>query len=250
MPSYLWQNFLIDTQIQDQILQCLQELSDVFGIKKILEIWPGKWALTHHIVKYFDDVLLVEKDRTLLPHLQQFVSSATIVFEDILQYTIWKDTHRIVYGSLPYYISSPILHKFFVQHHYPCACFIVQKEFGEKIASMGRHKSYLRWLLNYRYDIKYIHTIPASAFNPAPRVQSCIITICSKDPIMSDDQFESLRILIEALGKFKRKTLSKSFKILGWEHITITWCQYQLPSDLAGYRLEQCTYNDIARMVV
>ena len=249
MPSYLWQNFLIDTQIQDQILQCLQELSDVFGIKKILEIWPGKWALTHHIVKYFDDVLLVEKDRTLLPHLQQFVSSATIVFEDILQYTIWKDTHRIVYGSLPYYISSPILHKFFVQHHYPCACFIVQKEFGEKIASHGKHKSYLRRLLNYRYQVEYIQTIPASAFNPVPKVQSCIISIHAKKALMSDDQFEVLRILIEALGKFKRKTLNKSFKLLGWESIVLWEHHYTLPSDLGSKRLEECDYDDIHRCV-
>ena len=250
MSSYLGQNFLIDISVQDNIITYLSQIKDKYHINHILEIGPGKGALTQHIIKHFDHITLVEKDQSLASHLKKFADQADIIYIDILDYNldqIQKDV--IIYGSLPYYITSPIIQKFFVQHDYSHGCFIVQKEFGEKIASHGKHKSYLRRLLNYRYQVEYIQTIPASAFNPVPKVQSCIISIHAKKALMSDDQFEVLRILIEALGKFKRKTLNKSFKLLGWESIVLWEHHYTLPSDLGSKRLEECDYDDIHRCV-
>jgi 16S rRNA (adenine1518-N6/adenine1519-N6)-dimethyltransferase len=250
MSSYLWQNFLIDSEIKNSIITLLKTIKDTHACHSILEIWPGKWALTQDIVQCFDDVLLVEKDKWLEHHLHRFDHKAKIVFCDILEYNIsWLNMDTIVYWSLPYYITSPIIQKFFVQHHYNYGCFVVQKEFGEKIASDSKKKSYLRRLLNYRYIVTYQQTISALAFNPIPKVQSCIITIEAKKSLLSDEQFEKVRLLVEALGKFKRKTLHKSFWLLGWQTIIISWIQYTLNPKLSSMRLEECNYDNILSMV-
>ena len=248
MWSYLGQNFLIDSQIQTSIISHLCQIRDQYDCRSILEIGPGKGALTQHIAHEFEYITVIEKDHTLekyLTHLSR-QKHITTVYQDILTYdltSIALDT--IIYGSLPYYITSPIIQKFFVAKSYQHGCFIVQKEFGEKIASKGKHKSYLWRLLNYRYHVEYVQTIWSSAFSPPPKVQSCVITIHTKPALFSPEEFEASRVLIEALGKFKRKTLSKSFKFLGWELINIGSYRYRLPSYLAHRRLEECDYTDI-----
>jgi len=74
-------------------------------------------------------------------------------------------SQTLVVGNLPYYITSPILRKFFgypakdgtgSQQEFAGGVFMVQDEVGQKLRSDAKKKSYLRWLLNYAYEVKYL----------------------------------------------------------------------------------------------
>ncbi|HCB51141.1 TPA: hypothetical protein DEP21_00945 [Patescibacteria group bacterium] len=57
---------------------------------------------------------------------------------------------------------------------------MIQKEVADKIKSDADKKSYLRWLLNYAYEVKYLKTVPPKAFKPAPKVTSAIVGLTLK----------------------------------------------------------------------
>ena len=80
-------------------------------------------------------------------------------------------------GNLPYYITSPIIRKFFADgvSTIPCGVIMIQKEVGDKIKTDAHKKSYLWRLLNYAYQVEYTQTVPPSAFSPAPKVHSCVL---------------------------------------------------------------------------
>jgi 16S rRNA A1518/A1519 N6-dimethyltransferase RsmA/KsgA/DIM1 with predicted DNA glycosylase/AP lyase activity len=98
-----------------------------------------------------------------------------LIFNDVLQVDFATSfdfdlSKTLVYGSLPYYITSPIIGKLFLpivnsplsgRQGLGRGIFIVQKEFAEKIATDAKKKSYLRWLLNHNHIVTYHKTIPA-----------------------------------------------------------------------------------------
>lgn len=88
-----------------------------------------------------------------------------------------------IVGNLPYYITSPIIRKFFADGNpqVPCGVIMIQKEVGDKIKTDAGKKSYLRRLLNYAYQVSYTITVPPAAFSPAPKVHSCVLAITRKD---------------------------------------------------------------------
>ena len=60
-------------------------------------------------------------------------------------------------------------------------------------------KSFLRWLLNYSYHVMYLKTVPAKAFSPAPKVQSCVISLIPKQTIPALD-FEQLYNFLDTVS--------------------------------------------------
>lgn len=89
---------------------------------------------------------------------------------------------------------------------------MVQKEVADKVKVDAEKKSFLWWLLNYHFEVKYLKTVPAKAFSPAPKVQSAIISLVRKKetPRCGYDQ---MRVLLERISMYKRKTLGKSWKM-------------------------------------
>ena len=117
---------------------------------------------------------------------------------------------------------------------------MMQKEVGDKIHSEAGKKSYLWRLLNHSYDVRYAKTVPAKAFRPAPRVQSCLIAWTRKEhprPMAMDVLLEFL----EVFAPFSRKTIGKIAKMTK-THIVV-------PEDIASKRLEDCGVADVMRIV-
>ena len=83
---------------------------------------------------------------------------------------------------------------------------MIQKEVGEKIEQQAKKKSYLWWLINYSYNITYLKTVPAKAFSPAPKVQSCLVQITKKEKIQTIPREKVLRF-IDLYAPYSRKTL-------------------------------------------
>lgn len=188
----------------------------------------------------------VEKDplmRTAL--LQQGVSTDHIILQDVLERDFFAraEQHHIdpskvcIVGNLPYYITSPIIRKFFADGNpiVPCGVIMIQKEVGDKIKSDAGKKSYLRRLLNYAYHVTYTKTVPPDAFDPAPKVHSCVLSMVRK-PSTRDIDFETQLEVLELFSPFSRKTLGKICKMQNIDPTPL--------GDIAQKRLEELAEKD------
>lgn len=149
-----------------------------------------------------------------------------IVHKDILQrdsqslqdFPFQSDRSRtLVVGNLPYYITSPILRKFFETQTPTRAggVFLIQKEAAEKIVHNAPKKSFLRWLINYAYIVEHCFDVPADAFTPPPKVVSTVIRVRPKAlHEIPDMDYSRLLQFLDLYSPYKRKTLGASHKIV------------------------------------
>ena len=121
MGSYLGQNFLKDTKVQQYIADKIQQLYTKTQSTTIIEIGPGKGAITKRIHTIPQHFFCIEKDTTMKVQLEILLTQEQIIFADILEtdaLSLLANKHiqasqTVVVGNLPYYITSPILRKFF-----------------------------------------------------------------------------------------------------------------------------------------
>lgn len=185
--------------------------------------------MTTRIQDLTPQTLLIEYDEKMVTYLKsnKLLSPSThIINKDILQRDETQSQdfpfqtppeHTLVVGNLPYYITSPILRKFFETQKPTRAggVFLIQKEAADKIVHNAPKKSFLRWLINYSYRVEHCFHVPPSAFTPAPKVTSTVIRLLPK--AQSDIPSLSYPRLLEFLdlySPYKRKTLGASSKIV------------------------------------
>lgn len=267
MPSYLWQNFLKDSTYTIFIAQQVAKLSDSLQLDQCIEIGPGKGALTKKLIAIVNKpLILLEKDQTLVPHLRQFThtiwedwesisenQNIQLLLGDALTVDVaslleqkWRNAQKtIVVGNLPYYITSPLITKFFWwwNAQFLAWVFMVQKEVADKVRTDAEKKSYLWRLLNYQYEVKYLKTVPAKAFSPAPKVQSAVFSLIAKAEIPAF-AYQDMLFILDKISMYKRKTLAKSRKMANLQDV------YPLPVDLATKRLEEIGLEDMAKILL
>jgi len=186
----LGQNFLKDESILNRII----EGANLTDEDTVIEIGPGMGALTERLAKVCKKVIAIELDDRLVPVLQaKFMESKNppvggveIVHGDILKinlpellttHNIQRTTYKVV-ANLPYYITSPIL-RLLLETKYPPSEMIlmVQKEVAERIVAKSGEMSILAVSVQYYADPEYLFTVPKTAFDPVPKVDSAIIKI-------------------------------------------------------------------------
>ncbi len=248
MWSYLWQNFLKDIKYKQYILQEIKKSKEILSRKNLIEIWPGKWAISKYLVKEFDNISFFEKDEKFKDIIEWIIlnKNQKIIWWDILQSDLsWFDQNQtFVFGNIPYYITSPIFRKFFEQNKFAGWFFLIQKEVWEKIKTDAKKKSYLRWILNYSYDVKYKKTVPAKAFNPAPKVDSRLVFL-SKLSKSKNIDYESMMEFLDFTGRYKRKTVGKIRSILKKKWVYM----YDINESIANKRLENLTWEDMEKIL-
>ncbi len=216
----LGQNFLIDKNIIRKIVN----QADVKG-KHIVEIGPGKGALTDEILsKNPKSLTIVEKDNFFFSNLKKKYLSQNnikILNEDILKINLENilKKNSIIFGNLPYNISSQILVKILKLKHSPKRfsdlIFMFQKELGEKIIGKFSTKNYgrLSILTNYRLIFKNKFFISPNCFFPKPKVNSVLIhfTPKTKNEIYIN-KIENLEKITNILFSNRRKMINKNIK--------------------------------------
>lgn len=216
----LGQNFLQDPNIISKIVGSL-------GISDedcVLEIGPGRGALTELLMPLVGQLHLVEFDRDLVGYWQaraEVAKNLVVHGADILQYDlepiISASSKRIkVIGNLPYNISSPVLfHLMRYADDIESQIVMLQKEVVERMSARPGVKSYgrLSVMLQQRYDIEYLFTVPPGAFFPPPKVDSAIARLTPmrevKHPVADQDLFAKL---VKQAFSQRRKTLRNTLK--------------------------------------
>ena len=250
MSTYLWQNFLTDSTIRHRIAGKAQDFYTKNNCKTLIEIWPGKWSITKLILDISPDFVLFEKDETLKETLAEVTAKKEswdikIIRWDVLEWNLdqfeWRKNQTFVVWNLPYYITSPILRKFFWDWKGEFAgwLFMVQDEVWQKLRFDANKKSYLYWILNYAYEVQYLKTVPAKAFSPAPKVKSCLIWLVKKNKA-SDIPFKELIRFLDLFSPYSRKTLWKISKI-----ISKKWGTFVIPGNLSNKRLEELDWTQL-----
>jgi len=238
----LGQNFLIDKNIIKKIVSLIKVKN-----KNIIEIGPGKGALTNEILlREPKSLILIEKDIELAKKLSKkfFKNKSIKVYnEDILHFNleIIKNKKFSIFGNLPYNISSQILIKFLKLKRWPPnfenIIFMFQKELGEKIIGKFPSKNYgrLSIISNFRLKILNKFLISANCFFPKPKINSMIIHFQPfKNNFFKIKNIEILEKITRILFSNKRKMVNKNIrKILTDREINKLKIKINLrPSDL------------------
>ena len=240
--SYLWQNFLDNEEIIDFIIKDIKDNCNL-DIPSI-EIWPGKCAVTKKL-NFIKTLFLFEKDIRFYDILKKCVNKKYIIMWDFLSANLDKYIKTNFFNcfwNLPYYITSPILKKL-THPNNPVKMkywiFMIQKEVWEKIVDISNKKTMLSFLLQYNYKITYLKTVPSSDFNPAPKVDSCLVRL-QYIWWNNDINFSDLNKLLTIFTAYKRKTLWKIEKILNKQGYNI-----YIPQNLKSKRFTVLSFNDI-----
>jgi len=218
--KYFGQNFLIDNNIINKIINIASgELSKE---NTIIEIGPGKGALTEKLTRFGNNLILIEADKNLYsqlsnnkiyqsPHIKIF--NADAVNFDYSQLNL-KLKNTIIVSNLPYSCASQILYKIVEISEFIKSCvFMVQKEMAERLIVKCTTKNYNGFtvFLQCFFQIKKMFDISPNCFNPKPKVISSVIKLTSySDPLIKSEDREVFNHFIHCAFANKRKTLVNS----------------------------------------
>ncbi len=220
----LGQNFLNDSAAIERIADSLGELAG----RTVVEIGPGAGAITHALVARASHVLAVELDPGLAAHLRsQFPVDRLTVFEqDILGFDFAAASQAVgqqllVFGNLPYYITSPILLKLAASHAaLDRAALMVQREVADRITAQPASRDYgvLSVTVQIYGPAVSLFTLPPHAFSPPPDVHSSVFR-WRFAPRFHELGLEEETFLpfVRTLFAQKRKTLANNLRAAGFQ---------------------------------
>lgn len=215
----LGQNFLTDRSVAKDMVEAL----DIQNGDEIVEIGPGHGVVTDFLVEKAKDldvvIHAVELDARLYQELKNFYSGnekIEVIKENILDWlpTLSTDREIKIIGSVPYYITSPIIHKIIKMPTVPqTAVLLVQKEVAEKIKNNAPDSSYMSSFVQTFFDVKYLGKVPSKKFNPEPKVDGGIIKMVKKEDANLDLVFiRKYEGFLHKAYSNPRKMLNKVFK--------------------------------------
>ena len=212
----LGQNFLIDKDIINKIVSTVS-ISD----NEILEVGPGTGNLTKEILKNNPSKMyLVEKDNFLAESLKEIMDERVVIFnEDILKFdtTSLSKNKIVVFGNLPYNISTEILSTWIVNlknnYWFSDLILMFQKEVADRIIAKFNTSAYgrLSILANWRLNINKICDISPESFSPRPKIQSTLIHFTPKKNFVDIKDPLNLEKITRVFFSHRRKMLKKPF---------------------------------------
>ncbi|HXC32106.1 MAG TPA: 16S rRNA (adenine(1518)-N(6)/adenine(1519)-N(6))-dimethyltransferase RsmA [Verrucomicrobiae bacterium] len=250
-PEKLGQHFLTDASWQERIARAVRIDDGVW-----VEIGAGHGEMTRRLAERATKVYAIELDARLARRLREVTSSCAnveVVERDVMAVDLEKLTggeRFSVYGNLPYYITSPILHRLFEHTDRIAAIHIViQFEVAVRIvAPPGRRDyGYLSVVSQWFSRPEIAFRIPPGAFRPPPKVASALVSFRmpgERGKISLDDESGFLEFVGECF-KQKRKTLRNNLRARLGESAEEVLRQAGLPADA---RAEQLTVPQFASL--
>ena len=216
----LGQNFLIDKNI-------INKITDIVNIesKSILEIGPGTGNLTRSLIKKKPKKFyVIEKDKRLILQLKkEFQNQIILINEDVLNIDenyLCKEK-LIVFGNLPYNISTEILCKWILNLNnrkfwFENLILMFQKEVADRILSEYNSTKYgrLSILANWKLNIKKIIDVKPNCFSPKPKIDSSLFYFSPKDNFFKLQNSYNLEKVTRIFFNQRRKMIKKPFNQL------------------------------------
>jgi len=220
------QNFLVDNQIVNRIVATISpKKSD-----NIVEIGPGKGALTFPLLQNLDHLSVIEIDRDLISLLKLKKQDKLTIYEaDALKfdYGLISNNLRIV-GNLPYNISSPLLfHLLSSKNQIIDMTFMLQKEVVDRIVAKHGSKTYgrLSVMMQTFFEVESMFTVPKESFDRRPKIESAILYPKTRTKPLTENT-KILEKIVKISFSQRRKTLKNCLKsILSQEQTKIDLSQ-------------------------
>ena len=205
------QNFLKDHNVIENIVNIINPQKN----DHIIEIGPGKGALTIPILNYVKKLNVIEIDKDLVRLLSRNINDKNLIIHECdalkFDYSKFKNSNLRLIGNLPYNISTPLLfHLLSYKEKIKNMLFMLQKEVAKRICAKSGTKEYgrLSVMLQYYCDVESMLIIKPDAFYPSPKVDSSIVKITPRQEpkyqLFNENCFEKI---VRAAFSQRRKTL-------------------------------------------
>jgi 16S rRNA (adenine1518-N6/adenine1519-N6)-dimethyltransferase len=205
------QHFLKDTRVLDDIASALGDVRD----RTVIEIGPGRGALTDRLVERAGRLIAIELDRDLVQHLRARYADkphVTIVEGDVLETDLGALANGpyVLAGNVPYYITTPIIFHALQLPRPDVAVYLVQKEVADRMAAPPGDKTYGALSVNLQavVDVTVLRKVQPGAFNPPPAVDSAVVRVTPKAQAIVEPEIEARyrSFVLSAFG-LRRKQL-------------------------------------------
>ncbi|UCG63072.1 MAG: ribosomal RNA small subunit methyltransferase A [Candidatus Zixiibacteriota bacterium] len=203
----LGQNFLESQIIIDKLMEVIAPQRG----ERIIEIGPGRGALTLSLASAKAQIATVEYDKDLIGYLSKLLrgyDNVEIIHADFLKYEPAYKSFKLV-GNIPYNITSPVI-EWAVAHSdsITAAYLMVQKEMADRLGSAPGSKSWCPMAIftQLHFDIDICFDVAAKHFRPPPKVISAVIRLTPREPAAIEDYGHFERLVRTSFGH-RRKTL-------------------------------------------
>lgn len=215
------QNFLIDHGIIRDIVRAVHPHKD----DQIVEIGPGKGAITQLLADSCDNLSVIELDRDLVPWLKvkfEHHPNFQLFQADALQFDfaqlVKEDRPIRIVGNLPYNISTPLIfHLLSYSTQVRDMHFMLQKEVVKRMAAQAGDSAYGRLgiMVQYYCAVENLFEVPPTSFDPAPKVDSAIVRLVPYHELPHKaTNIKTLENLVNVAFQQRRKTLRNALKQL------------------------------------
>ncbi len=210
------QHFLHDQAVLEAIADAVAPVTG----EVVIEIGPGRGALTDILAERESRLIAIEIDRALSESLRERYAGkerVTIIEQDVLKVDLASIAEGafVVVGNVPYYITTPILFHVLKPPYPRQAVFLVQREVAERIVSPPGSKSYGALSANVQAVAfaQIVRHVGPGSFKPPPKVDSAVIRVVPRsDPIISIDEVNAYRGFVQALFGMRRKQIGNSLR--------------------------------------
>jgi len=208
------QHFLTDHTVLERIADALAPTSN----DRVVEIGPGRGALTEVLRPKVGELVLVELDRALAQMQREHYADdphVTVVERDVLDVPLGEigGDDFLLAGNVPYYITTPILFHTLAGVLPRRAVFLVQREVAERITAAPGTKEYGALTVNLHAlaRVENLFDVPPGAFRPPPKVYSAVVRMVPRaSPLVTHDERAAFRGFVQALFSQRRKQLAKT----------------------------------------
>ena len=205
------QHFLTDRRSLERIVEALQPVQT----DTVVEIGPGKGALTEILAGACSRLVAIEIDRDLVASLRQRFAerrSVEIVEGDALAVNwvgLAGDSYLLA-GNLPYYITTPLIFRILESPMPRRAVLLVQREVADRLTAEPRSSEYGALTVNVQVaaTVQTVAKVSAGAFHPKPKVDSAIVLMTPRpQPLLGTEEEKPFRQFVQAAFGMRRKTL-------------------------------------------
>lgn len=214
----LGQHFLSDPRILARIADALE----LQGDETVVEIGPGRGALTELLVARAARVIAIEIDRTLAARLRDRYAGdprVTVLDQDVLEVDLAAVAGGpyVLVGNVPYYITTPIIFHALVPPLPLRAVYLVQREVAERAAAAPGSGVYGALSVNVQAvaRVEVLFRVAPGAFHPPPKVDSAVIRITPRpDPLVRPEDAYRYRVLVQDAFGLRRKQMRRVLRTL------------------------------------